>query len=81
MWWTGLTLLDNDYKIFAKVIAERLKKVVDQIISKQQLGFVPRRCITEASHLTRLIQAYLDETDEEGLLIFLDMEKAFDRVS
>ena len=33
------------------------------------------------THLLNLIQAYLDETDETGLFIFLDCEKAFDRCS
>jgi hypothetical protein len=48
-----------------------------------QLGFVPGRVITEASHLLKLTQAYLDETNEEGLILALDWdwEKAFDRAS
>eukprot|EP00965_Chrysotila_dentata_P048694 1615834-Pleurochrysis_carterae.AAC.1 len=28
-----------------------------------------------------MIQAHLDNEDEEGLLVFLDLEKAFDRCS
>eukprot|EP00966_Prymnesium_polylepis_P257937 5958341-Prymnesium_polylepis.1 len=36
---------------------------------------------TENTLLCRLIQSYLDETDETGLMLFLDLEKAFDRVS
>ena len=59
----------------------RMRKALDHFVSKEQLGFVPGRIITEASHLTKLVQAYLDETNEEGLLIALDWEKAFDRVS
>ena len=76
-----ITLLNTDYKLLGKVLGARMKNAVDEIISPNQLGFVPKRVITEASHLTKLIQAYLDETDEEGLLIALDMEKAFDRCS
>ena len=74
-----ITLLNADYNLLGKVLGARMKKAVDEIISPNQLGFVPKRVITEASHLTKLIQAYLDETDEEGLLVALDMEKAFDR--
>ena len=59
----------------------RMRKALDYFVSKEQLGFVPGRNISEASHLMQLVQAYLDETDEEGLLIALDWEKAFDRVS
>ena len=76
-----ITLLNVDYKIYAKIMGFRMREALDYFVSKEQLGFVPGRIITEASHLTQLVQAYLDETNEEGLLIALDWEKAFDRVS
>ena len=37
-----ITLLQTDYKILAKVMANRLKKTVHTIFSKEQVGFVPR---------------------------------------
>ena len=74
-------MLNSDYKVLTKILAKRVASVLDEIVSEQQLGFVPGRVITEASHLVRLVQAYLDETDEEGLLVALDWEKAFDSVS
>ena len=38
--------------------------------------------IGEATHLClKLVQAYLEDTDEEGLALAIDWEKAFDRVS
>ena len=46
-----------------------------------QLGFVPGRRITEATHLLKLVQAIMDERDEEAILVAADWEKAFDRVS
>ena len=76
-----ITLLNLDYKILTKVLVGRMKKVIDTVISEEQTGFVPGRVITWNSHLLNLIEAYLNETDEEGLFIFLDCEKAFDRVS
>eukprot|EP00962_Isochrysis_galbana_P031964 scaffold10462_cov119-Isochrysis_galbana.AAC.14 len=63
------------------MMVARMKSVVNTFVSKQQLGFVPKRLIGEATHLLKLIQAYLEETDEEGLILALDWEKAFDRVS
>ena len=76
-----ITLLNSDYKILAKVLVARMKPVMDDIVSKQQLGFVPGRVITEATHMLKLVQAMLDETDGEGIIVAADWEKAFDRVS
>ena len=76
-----ITLLNVDYKIMAKMLVARLAPVMDEIISPPQLGFVPGRNITEATHLLKLAQALADEEQAEGLLIAADWEKAFDRVS
>ena len=54
---------------------------MDEIVSSPQLGFVPGRVITEATHLVKLAQAIADEQDLEGVLVAADWEKAFDRVS
>jgi hypothetical protein len=63
------------------MLAYRINSTLGSVVSKQQLGFVPGRVITEASHLVKLVQAALEEDDGEGLLIALDWEKAFDSVS
>jgi hypothetical protein len=76
-----ITLLQVDYKIYAKILVARLKNKIINITSPAQLGFVPGRVITEATHLLKLIQAYLDENEEEGLILALDCEKAFDKAS
>jgi hypothetical protein len=76
-----ITLLQVDYKILAKILVARMKKVVNNFVSKEQLGFVPKRLIGEATHLLKLAQAYLEEEGRDGLLLALDWEKAFDRVS
>jgi hypothetical protein len=59
----------------------RTKRTLDHIISREQLGFVPKRLIGEATHLLKLIQVYLADQNEEGLILTLDWEKAFDRCS
>jgi hypothetical protein len=76
-----ITLLQVDYKIYAKLLVARRKRKITNIISPAQLGFVPGKVMTEAAHLLKLIQAYLDETEEEVLILALDWEKAFDRAS
>ena len=76
-----VTLLNSDYKIFTKILTSRLKAVITQLIDPMQTGFVPGRFILENSQFMKLLQATLDEEDRPGLVLFLDMEKAFDRVS
>ena len=76
-----ITLLNVDYKILTKILAKRLAKYMNEFASLNQNGFVPKRNIFDNIHLTQLVQAYIDERDEEGLIIFLDIEKAFDSVS
>ena len=76
-----ITLLQVDYKIRAKILVSRLKPAMDDIVHRAQLGFVPGRSITDGTHLLKLVQAFIDETAGEGLIVAADWEKAFDRVS
>ena len=76
-----ITLLQVDYKIISKILVARLNAVMDEIVSSPQLGFVPGRVITEATHMLKLVQALAEEEDGEGIVIAADWEKAFDRVS
>eukprot|EP00965_Chrysotila_dentata_P146425 4834702-Pleurochrysis_carterae.AAC.1 len=76
-----ITLLNTDYKILTRVLAKRTLVPATQFVSEQQIGFVPNTFIAEATMLIQMIQAHLDNSDDEGMLVFLDLEKAFDRCS
>ena len=76
-----LTLLNSDYKILTRILCWRMKGGMHEIVSAENTGFSPGRFIAENTVCTKLMQAYLDEEDLPGALVFLDMEKAFDRVS
>ena len=45
------------------------------------IGFVPRTFIGKSHMLITLMQAHLEHIDEGGLLVFIDLEKAFDKCS
>ena len=78
--WRPITLLNIDYKIIAKVFAERLKHVLPSIISHDQKACVKGRQITDTIRLIQDIIDKVDNDDSEGAIIFLDQQKAFDRV-
>ena len=78
--WRPITLLNCDYKIAAKAIANRLRNVIPKIINNDQTGFLKGRFIGEN---IRLIDGIINHTESNkipGLLLFLDFEKAFDTV-
>ena len=45
--WRPLTLLNCDYKIASKTIANGIKMVLPELISEDQSGFIKNRCISD----------------------------------
>ena len=76
-----ISLLNVDYKIISKALANRLKLVMESIISPEQTCCVPGRDIADNIMSIRDVIDYIDFKKEEGFLIKIDQEKAFDRVS
>ena len=76
--WRPLTLLNCDYKIATKAIANRLKNVIRNLINSDQTGFTKCRFIGENIRLIDSIICFAKEKNIPGLLLFLDFEKAFD---
>ena len=79
--WRPISLLNVDYKITAKAIANRIKKVLPTLILETQTGFMKGRYIGEN---IRLILETIDITDENnlpGMIFFSDFEKAFDSIN
>jgi len=76
--WRPLTLLNTDYKILAKLIADRFKYLLPKLIADDQTGFVPERYI--GCNINRLMNIlnHCNENNIEGMLISIDFEKAFD---
>ena len=78
--WRPLTLLNSDYKIFAKLMAKRLQSVLTQIISPDQSGCIKGRSTFNNIRSTIDIINYTNEQNLPGILAFIDYEKAFDTV-
>lgn len=78
--WRPIALLNVDYKIAAKCMATRLKTVLTDLIDPEQTGFLKGRFIGENVRLILDLISYCNDHDIPGALIFLDYEKAFDRL-
>eukprot|EP00965_Chrysotila_dentata_P015699 519820-Pleurochrysis_carterae.AAC.1 len=62
-----ITLLNSDYKILTRILAHRSRALATQFVSNDQKGFVPNLFIAESTMLINMIQAHLDNVQEEGL--------------
>ena len=76
--WRPISLLNCDYKIAAKSIANRIKRTLPSVINSDQTGFQKNRFIGENILLLNSILSYTDVEKIPGLLLFINFEKAFD---
>lgn len=75
-----ISLTNTDYKIIACVLAKRLQKILSYTINKNQTAYVKGRYIDENARLILDIFEYCNSENKDGILLFLDFEKAFDSV-
>ncbi|CAN1136827.1 LINE-1 reverse transcriptase homolog, partial [Linum perenne] len=76
-----ISLVSSFYKILAKVLSYRLRKVISQCISVNQCAFLEGRQILDASLIANEIIYSRRRSDKSGLVIKMDIEKAYDHVS
>ena len=73
-------MLNNDIKLFAKVLAERVKQEMINLVHPDQTGFIQGREGRDNGVRAILIIQKMKATGSPGLLLSIDAEKAFDRV-
>ena len=79
--WRPISLLNVDYKLLSKTIAERLKRVLQNIVHSDQVGFINGRNIVDNIRTLLDLLEYTKLENLPGILISIDFEKAFDSVS
>ena len=79
--WRPISLLNTDYKILAQVLATRMQKILPEIISKDQNGYLTGRFI--GMNIRTIVDSieYSKRNKLNTLLAFLDFEKAFDKIN
>ena len=78
--WRPISLLNVDVKVVSKVLATRLKKVISNLVSSDQIAYVPDRYIGESVRLTSDLLEYTNIHNLPGYMVTIDTEKAFDSV-
>lgn len=75
-----ISLLSTDYKVFTKALTIKLAKVAPSLIHPNQAGFVPGRHIYDQIWLTKRIIELAEATENNGVIVALDQEKAYDKI-
>ena len=75
-----ISLINVDIKILTKSLANRLKYILPTIIHASQTAVYGRK-IDQTIHTIRDLIELANKEDEPAAFIFVDQEKAFDRVN
>ena len=76
-----MSLLTADYKILAKILANKIASVLASVVHLDQTCSVPGRSIRDKCRLLQDVIDFCDAVDRPAALVNLDQKKAFDRVS
>ncbi|KAL5181843.1 LINE-1 retrotransposable element ORF2 protein [Glycine soja] len=74
----GIKLMSHTMKLWERVIERRLRKETQ--VTENQFGFMPGRSTMEAIYLLRRVMEQYRMAQQDLHLIFIDLEKAYDRV-
>ena len=74
----GIKLMSHTIKLWERAVEARLRQEV--MIGNQQFGFMPRRSTTDAIFGLRMMMEKWREGQKELHCVFIDLEKACDRV-
>jgi len=76
-----MTLLNSDYKILARILAHRLRPVLEEHLRTSQFCSIPGNSIIEAVSTVREAIAQVERTKSALCVLTLDFQEAFDRLS
>ena len=75
-----IALCNTIYKIYSKILANRIKHILPKIISEEQTGFVPGRSILDGIIIIQEAIHSALKNNEACMFMKLDIQKAYDMV-
>ena len=76
-----ISLVESLYKLLTKVLANRLKRVMNKLVSKAQNAFIEGRHILDVSLIVNEIMDSIVKKKDSGVLYKLDIKKAYDHIN
>jgi hypothetical protein len=76
-----ISLLNCSYKIFTKVLTNRVAGVIDRLIASNQTAFIKGRYILESAVTAHEVLHSVYHGKQQGYVVKLDYEKAYDKVN
>ena len=76
-----ISLLTTDFKIFEKVMANRIVPTLHRLINMDQKGFLSDRRMSVNIRKIFDLMAYAEENKIEAIILSLDFKKCFDLIS
>ncbi|GJT43273.1 putative RNA-directed DNA polymerase, eukaryota [Tanacetum coccineum] len=77
----SISLIGCYYKIIAKMLAERIKKVVGTLVGDVQNAFIKGRYILDEVLIANETMEFLKKKKEKGLIFKVDFAKAYDNIN
>jgi hypothetical protein len=75
-----ICLLNVDFKVFPKLLNDRLTPIAYNIVSGSQIAFIKGMNILEGVITLHEVLHELKQTKKQGVLFKIDFEKAYDKV-
>jgi hypothetical protein len=76
-----ISLLNVSFKIFTKVVTNRVTQVAQKVISPSQTTFLPGRNIMEGVIVLHETIHEMHRKKQDGLIFKVDFEKAYDKIN
>jgi hypothetical protein len=75
-----ITLMNTDYKLLTKILALQLSDHARDLIHSDQAGFIPKCSIFDHIRLAKAVINYTEIAGEDGAIVALDQEKAYNKI-